>query len=88
MHTLVSESFYERMNLLSSIKLTHEEQFMANRVNQYFKSAEMSMQEKIYHAILIAQHELDAHHFNNETEKNRITHYKSLLDNIWQKISV
>ncbi|MEA1962294.1 MAG: hypothetical protein U9N81_13685 [Bacillota bacterium] len=74
--------------MLNSITLTHEEQLIANRVNHYFKCPEMSMKDKLYHAILIAQHDLDSHSFCGEAEKNRLTHYKNLLDNIWQKMSV
>lgn len=71
----------------SAEQLTYKEQMVAERINNYFKSSHMSLYEKIFHASLIAQHELDAHHFGSENERFRITEFKMILDSLLLKIN-
>ncbi len=73
--------------MFSVINLTNEEQQVACRVDQYFKSSSMNIHEKLFNALLIAQHELDEEHFNNENEKMRIIQFKNILDSLLQKIN-
>lgn len=68
-----------------SFKLTTEEKQVAKRVNNYFKPEDMSLQEKIFHALLIAQNELDGHHFTTELERLRILQFKNTLDSLQRK---
>ncbi len=69
----------------SVMNLSSEEQQVACRVDQYFKSPSMTMQDKLFNALLIAQLELDEENFSNETERMRITHFKNILDSLLQK---
>lgn len=67
--------------------LSHEEKQVMNRVEQYFKSSSMSMHDKLFNAILIAQLELEEQHFSNETEESRILQFKTVLECLLKKIS-
>ncbi len=67
--------------------LSNEEQQVINRVDQYFKSSSMTMQDKLFNAILIAQHELEEHNFSNEIEKTRITQFKNILECLLRKFN-
>ncbi len=71
----------------TSLPLTSEEQYVAGRIEKYFKTANMAFKDKIMNAILIAQHELDAHHFSSESEKEKIVHFKTILDGLLVKIN-
>lgn len=67
--------------------LSSEEQQVINRVDNYFKSSSMTLQDKLFNAILIAQHDLEEHNFSSETERIRITQFKNILECLWQKIN-
>lgn len=67
--------------------LSHEEQFVIQRVEQYFKSSSMTMQDKLFNALLIAQLELEEQNFNSETEKSRILQFKNVLECLRQKMN-
>ncbi len=69
----------------TKFNLTTEEEQVAKRINSYFKPGDMSFQEKLFHALLIAQNELDGHHFSTEYERLRILQFKSVLDSLHQK---
>lgn len=66
--------------------LSHEEQKVINRVEQYFKSSSMTMQDKLFNALLIAQLELEEQHFSTEIEKSRILQFKNILECVLQKM--
>lgn len=74
------------IKLLSAKDLTSEEQQVAYRVDQYFKSPSMTIHEKLFNALLIAQLELDEENFSNENERNKIVQFKNVLDGLLQKI--
>ncbi len=67
--------------------MTFEEKLITKKLNKYFKSSSMSLKDKVFNALLIAQHELEAQHFSNEMEKQKIIHYKVTLDNLLEKLS-
>lgn len=67
--------------------LSHEELKVINRVEQYFKSSSMTMQDKLFNAMLIAQHELEDQNFSSETEKSRILQFKNVLECLLQKMN-
>lgn len=67
--------------------LSNEEQQIINRVDRYFKSSSMTMQDKLFNAILIAQLELEEQNFSNETEKLRITHFMNILECLLKKLN-
>lgn len=66
--------------------LTIEEEQVANKVNNYFKSSNMTMRDKVFHAALIAQQELDEHNFSTEYERIRIAQFKDVLDTLIMKL--
>lgn len=67
--------------------LTLEEKIVAKKIEKYFKASNMNFREKIFNAILIAQHELEAHYFSDEYEKEKILHFKRVLEGLLDKIS-
>jgi hypothetical protein len=71
----------------SAANLTHEEEQVVKRVNSYFKSSKMTMREKVFNAMLIAQHDLEAHHFCSEHERNRIAQFKDVLECLLLKLN-
>ena len=68
------------------MKLTMEEDRLAQRVNNYFRSPDMSMRDKVFNAKLIAVHDLELENFSCKTEKEKLTHYYHMLDRIMQKL--
>lgn len=70
-----------------SEKLTLEEKLVAKRIEKYFQASNMPFKDKIFNAILIAQHELDAHYFSDESEREKILHFKAILDSLLEKIN-
>lgn len=73
--------------MASAKELTHEEQAIAIRVNQYFSCTEMNFRDKLQQAVLIAQHELDSHNFCSEAEKARITKFMDVIHSLLQKFA-
>lgn len=71
------------MNKLWS--LNNEELQVARRLEDYFRSSDMTFREKVFHAILIARYELEGHHFSNEYERQRILEFARVLDRLLQK---
>jgi hypothetical protein len=69
----------------NNMELNWAERLVAERLNDYFRSPHMSLRDKIFHASLIAQHELDAHNFANELERKRVVRFKMVLDNLERK---
>ncbi len=67
--------------------MTIEEKLITKRLDKYFKNSNMSLKDKVFNALLIAQHELEAHHFTSETEKQRIIHFKVALDGLFEKLN-
>jgi len=66
--------------------LTREEKQVAEQVNKYFLSNRMTFQEKLFHALLIAQHDLEAHYFGTEDERQRLIRYISVLDGMLSRL--
>lgn len=73
--------------LYTALNLTNEEQKVAQKVDSYFKSKEMTLYEKLFNAMLIAQHDLESHNFTNEDERIRIIKFKKILDGLLKKIN-
>jgi len=69
----------------SFMPLSGEELQVAQRIDNYFKYSDMSFREKVFHAILIARHELEGHHFCNEYERQKILQFARVLDCLLQK---
>lgn len=67
-------------------QLSGEELQVAQRIEDYFKSSNMPFREKVFHAILITRYELEAHHFSNELEHQKILEFARVLDCLQQKI--
>jgi len=72
--------------LLLPNQLSTEEQKVVHRVDEYFKSPTMTLQEKVISAFLIAQNELEEHNFSSESERIKITQFKKTLDSLLNKI--
>lgn len=71
----------------NNIDFNWDERLVAQRLNDYFKSPHMSLRDKIFHASLIAQYELESHNFANELERKRITRFITILDDLRKKES-
>jgi len=71
--------------MYSRLNLTCEEKQVARKIDNYFKPGDMSFREKIFNALLIAQNELECHHFSTERERLQILHFKNTLDSLRQK---
>lgn len=69
-------------------QLNKEEYRIAYRIDRYFKSDDMSFQDKVFHAMLIAQYELEGHHYSSDEERAKIARFKSVLDRLLYKINV
>ncbi|NLV17417.1 MAG: hypothetical protein GXY50_09470 [Syntrophomonadaceae bacterium] len=68
------------------MKLTAEEDQIARRVDNYFRSPDMSLREKLFNAKLIAVHDLELENFTCQNEKEKLAHYYQMLDSIMQKL--
>lgn len=66
--------------------LTLEEQKVAEQVERYFRSSRMTFREKLFHALLIAQHDLEAQHFCSEDERQRLILYIDILETMLSKL--
>jgi len=74
---------------LNSLQCLNKEEYrVAHRIDRYFKSNDMSFPEKVFHAMLIAQYELEGHHYTNDEERIKIARFKSVLDGLLHKISL
>ncbi|WP_157049037.1 hypothetical protein [Syntrophomonas palmitatica] len=71
-----------------NLQLSREEFQVAHRIERYFKSDNMTFQDKIFNARLIAQHELEAQYFGNEEERRRILEFKGILDSLMYKVQL
>lgn len=67
--------------------MNHKEQRIARHIDKYFKSADMSFYDKLFNAMLIAQHELEGHHFSSEKERQKIIEFTSIIDSLLKKIN-
>lgn len=67
--------------------LSQEEEKIARKVDGYIKVDTMSFREKIFHALLITQHELEVQYFSNEEQRRKLLQFKVTLDSLWQKLS-
>ncbi len=67
------------------LHLSGEELQIAKRIDNYFKYCDMSFRDKVFHTILIAQYELEGHHFSNEYERQRILQFIRVSDDLLQK---
>ena len=74
--------------MCSPRSLSREEFKIARRIDRYFKSDQMSFQDKIFNARLIVLHELEAQYFGSEEEKRRILEFKGLLDSLMFKVQL
>ncbi|KUG03166.1 hypothetical protein ASZ90_019431 [hydrocarbon metagenome] len=59
--------------------LSQEELKVVRKIDEYFSLDHMSFQEKLFHALLIAQYELEAQYYSNEFEKSRIVEFRDIL---------
>lgn len=66
--------------------LNQQELNIVRKVDEYFIIDSMSFQEKIFQALLIAQHELEAEYYENECEKMRIIEFRDTLLGLLHKI--
>jgi hypothetical protein len=67
------------------MKLNNEELQVIQRIDNYFRCSDMSFPEKVFQAMLITRHELEAHHFGNEYERQRVMQFARILDGLLQK---
>jgi len=67
--------------------LSFKEQRIIMRIDQYFKNSNMSLYEKIFNAKLIAEYDLEGHHFDNDYERRIISDFQDTLANLLVKLS-
>lgn len=70
----------------TAIEFTLVEQEAVNKIENYFKCKEMTLQEKLFHALLIAQHDLELHNYTNKTEEIKIIEFKLTIDSLLLKL--
>lgn len=63
-----------------------EEIEVIRKLDRYFTS-DMDFREKVFHALLIAQHDLEAHHYSSEHEKAKICTFHDILLNLLHKLN-
>ena len=86
LHVFIKKLFRRWLFLHNLLQLTAEEEKVAKHIEKYFKVKNMSMQDKIFNAMLIAQHDLDTHNFTSENERIKIANFKGVLDSLSRKI--
>ncbi len=65
--------------MYSLLNLSQEELKVARKIDEYFSLDHMSFQEKLFNALLIAQHELEAQYYGSDFEKSRIIEFRDIL---------
>ncbi len=72
---------------MSAIILTWEEKQTLMKLEKYFKHPDMSIHDKVFNALVIAEHELSGYCFSSENERLRIEKFKDVLNDLLPKIS-
>ncbi|SHG60756.1 hypothetical protein SAMN02745221_00577 [Thermosyntropha lipolytica DSM 11003] len=72
--------------MYTALHLSAEEREIARRVDNYFKTPHMNFRDKVFNALLIAQHELESHHFSTEDEKLKIIYFRNTLYSLLKKL--
>lgn len=70
----------------SALEFTSAEIEALNKVENYFKCKDMTLQEKLIHALLIAQHDLEVVNFTNPMEEVKIIEFKHTVNNVLLKL--
>jgi hypothetical protein len=68
------------------MEFTSAEQEAVKKVENYFKCKDMTLQEKLFHALLIAQHDLEAMNFTSPMEEVKILEFKHTVNNLLLKL--
>lgn len=72
---------------MNTITLTYEEQRTLMHLECYFKPSDMGLYDRIFNALIIAEHELTDHCFTNEGERLKIERFKGILSNLLDKLT-
>ena len=72
---------------MRALNLNPEEANIARHLENYFLCSEMDFRDKVFHALLIAQYDLEARHYSNEAQRLKITKILSTLNGIWDKMN-
>ncbi len=67
--------------------LTYEEKQVVSSIENYFRSNNMTTRDKLFNAMLIAQHDLETHNFCTEHERLKIARFKEVLDQLLLKVN-
>jgi hypothetical protein len=65
--------------------LSQQELNIVRKIDEYISIDNMSFQEKLFQALLIAQYELEAQYYGNEYEKQRIIKFRDTLIGLLHK---
>lgn len=68
------------------LEFTSAEQEALSKVDNYFKCKDMTLQEKLIHALLIAQHDLEVENFTSSTEEVKIIEFKHTVNSLLLKL--
>ncbi|MZP28733.1 hypothetical protein GTO91_03285 [Heliobacterium undosum] len=56
------------------------------RIDKYFQNRNMSLEDKLFYAKLIATLDLESGHYNAETEKRRLELFSAHVDRLREKL--
>ena len=70
-----------------SLNLNEEEKYLLQKVNNYFKPVNMSFEERVFNALLITSHDLEAHHFSTDKQHRTLIKYQTVLGRILKKMN-
>lgn len=63
-----------------------DEMLVLERINNYFKSTNMTIKDKVRAALIIAEHELESEQYGSEKELQRILFYYQTLGGVMNKL--
>jgi len=72
--------------LYSAYNLSKTELDLLKKIDNYFNPDDMSFQEKLFNALLIVQHEIEAQYYNNDLEKANIFKFRDTLITLLDKL--
>lgn len=70
----------------SAPEFTSAEKEALSKVENYFKCKDMTLQEKLIHALLIAQHDLEVVNYTSPIEEVKIIEFKHTVNNLLIKL--
>ncbi len=70
------------------LNLSEEETHIVQKINNYFKPGDMSLEERVFNALLITRYDLEAQHFSTDKQKYTLIKYQKILDGLLKKMKL